>query len=209
MHRRPLVLLVALAVVSVVGLVGWLAARDTGPSVDVDLATADVVVIGDSVTDQSHDQIVAAMPGREVQVIGLSGLRTDQLLPVVEDVLGGDDRPAVAVVMAGYNDVWQGAEREAPIRETMAAMAGVACPVWVVVPTAGPWDRDRARAFDERVRDEADDARVAVATEWRDAVDAGDEDGPALVTPDGVHPSEAGKQRVAEVMAAAVGRACG
>ncbi|QYG93658.1 SGNH/GDSL hydrolase family protein [Iamia sp. SCSIO 61187] len=182
-----------------------------GVSAGVAPAQADVVVLGDSVTLQSAQEIVAALGGRAVSVIGLSGYRIDELLPTVEDALGGEDRPAVAVVMAGYNDVWQGVEEDAPVDEVVDLMAGVDCAVWVLIPTEGAWDRERGEAFDARVRETAGAAGVHVATAWRDAVDAGAGDTPAaeLVAPDLVHPTVAGRQRIAEVMAAAVERSCG
>lgn len=174
----------------------------------------DVVVIGDSVTDQSDDQILDALDGRDASVIGLSGYRTDQLLPVVEETLGGDVRPAVAVVLAGYNDVWQGRDEEAVVEELVDVMAGVDCAIWVLIPTTGPWDRLRAEELNGRTRAAARAAGVHVETGWQEAVDDGpDGDGPgpdpALVVADQVHPSEAGKQKVAEVVAKAVDRFCG
>lgn len=182
-----------------------------GGSAGVAAAQAEVVVIGDSVTLQSTEEIVAAMAGRTVSVIGLSGYRTDELLPTVEDVLGGDDRPAAAVVMAGHNDLWQGLEGEAPVDEVVDLMAGVDCAVWVLIPTKGVWDRERGEDFDARVRETAEEAGVHVATAWRDAVDAGEGDDPVaeLVSPDRVHPTVAGRQLLAEVMAAAVEGSCG
>ena len=210
MRLSILLLVLLLGAMAVVGYLDWRAGDDDPAFDSLALAKADVLVIGDSVTDQSSDQILAAMPDREVTVIGLSGLRTDQLRPVIEDTLGGVDRPPVAVVMAGYNDVWQSTEREAPVDELMAVMAGVDCAVWVLVPTKGPWDHDRALAFDARIREAADAAGVAVDTRWRDSVDGldGPDPDPDLVQEDMVHPSDAGRIRVAEVMAAAVGDRC-
>lgn len=171
---------------------------------------ASVVVIGDSVVDQSSAEI-GAQVGGAVSVIGVSGYRTDELLPTIRDALGGDHQVDVAVVMAGYNDVWQKTERHAPLEELMAAVAEASCPVWMLVPTKGPWDLDRAEEFDERVRAAAEEAGVAVETGWRDAVDAGagPEPDPELVSGDQVHPSPAGRAKVGEVVAAAVDRHCG
>lgn len=181
-----------------------------GVSEGIEPGRADVVVIGDSVTDQSSEEIVAAMEGREASVIGLSGYRTDELMPTIEDALEGDDRPAVAVVMSGYNDLMQRAEEDAPIEEAMELIAEADCAVWVLVPTKGLWERDRAQTFDREVREAAEEAGVHVETAWRDAVD--DTAGPApstvLTSWDKVHPSREGRAQVAQVMAEAVDRSC-
>ncbi len=167
-------------------------------------------MVGDSVTEHSQDQILDALAGWDAAVLGRSGYRTDQLLSVVEEAVGGGERPDVAVVMAGYNDVWQGRDDEAAVEELIDLLAEVDCAVWVLVPTKGPWERDRAQALERRVREAAEGAGVAIETSWRDAVDAGpgpDPD-PDLVIDDGVHPSEAGREEVAAAMAAAVEDGC-
>jgi hypothetical protein len=166
---------------------------------------AEVVVIGDSVTVQSIDAVEAAMADREVALAGWPGLRTDELVPVAEDALAGEG-PPIAVVMAGYNDLWQGRDQDAAVTDLVAAVADADCAIWVLVPTVGPWDRGNAQALERRVVDAAEEAGMAVETAWRDAVDG--PDGSGLVVPDRVHPSEAGKQRIAEVVAAAVDREC-
>jgi lysophospholipase L1-like esterase len=168
-----------------------------------------VVVIGDSVTDQSADRIVDAI-GDDTAVLGLAGYRTDELLPVAQDALAGSAPPEVAVVMAGYNDLWQGREDQDTAAEIIDLMAEVDCAVWVLVPTVGPWDRDRARAFDDRVRAAAEAAGVPVEDGWQEAVDesGGAEADDPLVVGDGVHPTDAGQRKVAEVMADAVDREC-
>lgn len=183
---------------------------EDGVSEGIDPERADVVVIGDSVTDQSSEEIVAAMGEREVSVIGLSGYRTDELLPTIEDALAPADRPTVAVVMSGYNDLMQRVEEDAPVDEAMGLLSEVDCAIWVAVPTKGLWEQERAEAFDRRVRDAAEDEGVVVETAWRDAVD--DTDGPApsteLASWDKVHPSPAGRQELGRVMADAVDGAC-
>lgn len=176
---------------------------------------AEVVVVGDSVTQLSQDPILDALAGRDVAVFGRPGFRTDHLVPVLAEAVGAerdaDQRPEVAVVMAGYNDVWQGVEEDATVDELVDLMAEVDCAIWVLVPTKGPWERDRAQALERRIRDAAEAAGVAIETGWRDAVDAdpGPDPVPDLVVPDGVHPSEAGRERVAAVVADAVARECG
>lgn len=171
---------------------------------------AEIVVIGDSVTEQSTEAIAAALAGRDVTIEGHSGLRTDELVPVAEDALAGDG-PPIAVVLAGYNDLWQGKDDEAQVDELVEAVADADCSIWVLVPTKGPWDRGNAQALERRVRAAAADAGMAVETGWRDAVDAvdGPDPDPELVVGDTVHPSDAGKEKVAEVMATAVDRECG
>lgn len=226
--RRPLVLAAVGLVAVAVALVAVLAMGDDpgaregadeqlpavsaedGVSEGETPAEADVVVMGDSVTDRSSERIVEAMPDREMSVIGLSGYRTDEILPTVTDALGGDGRPAVAVFMAGYNDLWQRTEREAPVEEIAELLGGIDCGVWVLVPTKGPWDRGRAEELETRIRSAAEAVGVVVETGWRDAVDAGDGPDPdaSLVSSDHVHPTGAGRRKVAEVMAAAVDRAC-
>jgi hypothetical protein len=83
------------------------------------------------------------------------------------------------VVLAGYNDVWQGRDEEAVVEELVDVMAGVDCAIWVLIPTTGPWDRLRAEELNGRTRAAARAAGVHVETGWQEAVDDGpDGDGP-------------------------------
>jgi lysophospholipase L1-like esterase len=190
----------ALVVLALLVLLGGGCGRDAASG------GAEVVVIGDSVTAQSTEAIVRAMAGRDITVAGRPGLRSDQLIPVAEDVLAGTG-PPIAVVMAGYNDLWQGRDEEDRVADLAETVADADCAIWVLVPTVGPWDRERARALERRVRAAAEEVGMAVEPGWRDAVDG--PGGSELVVSDGVHPSEAGRARLAEVMAAAVERECG
>jgi lysophospholipase L1-like esterase len=112
--------------------------------------------------------------------------------------------------MAGYNDLWQRTDREAPVEEIVLLMSQVDCAIWVLVPTKGPWARGRARDLETRIRSVAEEHGVIVEPGWRDAVDAGEAGTPdtGLVSPDHVHPTGPGRRKVAAVMADAVDRAC-
>ncbi len=172
---------------------------------------ARVMVLGDSVTKQSADWIETDFAAiGPVSVIGLQGYRTDELLPTARDVFGGDDPPEVAVVMAGYNDVWQHTEVAGAVEEMIDLMAESPCAVWVLVPTAGPWEPERATAYNDRVVAAAEAAGVHVETGWRDAVDDAPGDAPNrdLIGADLVHPAPDGRAEVARVMASSVAANC-
>lgn len=174
-------------------------------------ADARVMILGDSVTQQSAEFLDPEFADLgPVSVIGLQGYRTDELLPTARDVFGGDDPPEVAVVMAGYNDVWQHTEVEGAVEEMIDLMGESPCAIWVLIPTAGPWEPERATGYNERVVAAAEAAGVHVETAWRDVVD--DEPGDApnrdLVGADLVHPAPAGRAEVARVMAASVAANC-
>lgn len=176
---------------------------------------ADILVIGDSVTFQSTGPITTALEARgAVSVIGLPGYRTDELLPTVQDALGREP-PPVVVMMSGYNELWQKvvdhSEVVAAQEETIDLLSRAGCAVWVQVPTRGAWDEGTAAAFDDRMAALADDAGVHVESGWRDAVDAGP-DGvadPALISPDEIHPTDAGEAVLGAVVGSAVERYCG
>lgn len=176
----------------------------------VDPADAGVMVLGDSVTRQSSDEIADLLGERDVSVIGLQGYRTDELLPTARDVFGGDSPPPVAVVMAGYNDVWQGNQVAGSVDEMIDLMAASPCAIWLLIPTEGPWDPAVARAFDDAAVAAAEAAGVNVETGWRDVVDddPGDRPNPGLIGPDQVHPLPDGREQLAEVMATSVARFC-
>lgn len=176
---------------------------------------ADVIVLGDSVTYQSTGPITTALEARgAVSVIGLPGYRTDELLPTVQDALGGEP-PPVAVMLSGYNELWQKvvdhSEVVAAQEEAIDLLSRAGCAVWIQVPTRGPWDPERAEAFDDRMADLASDAGVHVESAWRDAVDAstGDDPDPVLISSDRIHPTADGEALLGAVVGAAVERFCG
>lgn len=167
-------------------------------------------VLGDSVTSFSASEIREALGGPErVELAGLIGYRTDSMLETAHRIIGRDDPPA-ALVLTGHNDVAQEVDTDEAVVEVMDLLAGVDCGIWMLMPTKGKWDAERAVAFNDRAEELAEERDVVVETAWRDAVDATDGDEPDLELIDTglVHPTDAGSERLAEVMADAVRTAC-
>lgn len=167
-------------------------------------------VLGDSVTSLSATEIREALGGEDrVDLAGLFGYRTDSMLETAHRIIGEADPPA-ALVLTGHNDVTQEIDTDDAVVEVMDLLAGVDCGIWLLMPTKGKWDVERALAFNQRAEALAEDRGVEVETAWRDAVD--DTDGPqpdpTLITDDLVHPTDAGSARLAEVMADAVRTRC-
>lgn len=170
-----------------------------------------VLVIGDSVTFMSSDAIIEAFDWTSnVNPQGRPGFRTDELVPLARQLVEEED-PNVLVVLTGYNDLIQGVDTSAAVREMMEIAAGVPCAVWVLLPTKATYAPEAARAFNQRVIDlAATRPTVHIATGWRDAVDAqpGPDPDMTLVSEDEIHPNEAGLARLAQVMEEAVSRDC-
>jgi lysophospholipase L1-like esterase len=162
--------------------------RGTGPT---------VLVLGDSITDHSRSELHEALTGHAVRISGWVG-STVGLNRQYIDALG-DDQPDVVVVNLGTNDAWQHVPVTASVADLDALLErfGDSCKVLVTVTTLGEqgYDRAIAAAFNDAIADRAD-----VVVEWNDVV----VNEPQLLDPDGIHPTIAGRQRLAELVATAV-----
>lgn len=171
------------------------------------------LVVGDSVTFLSREEIAEVLgPDHALDVRGLSGYKTDELLPVLRDGIDDHD-PDVAVVFTGHNDVLHDHDAEPALTQMADLLQDeVRCVVWVELPVKGLWPPDLAASVNQRIAQLAEDRdAIHLETTWRDAVDDSPGVAPSmeLVQTDQVHPNEAGQRRLAEAIGAAVRSSCG
>lgn len=170
-----------------------------------------VLVIGDSVTAGSKDELTAEFSWTSrLDVQGLSGFRTDQLLPVALRKVA-EDKPEIVVVLTGYNDLAQEVDTAKAVEQMMDLAATVRCAVWILLPLKGEYPPSDGKAFDARIELLAAEHRsVHVTTAWRGAVDGvnGDLPNQKLVKRDRTHPTPAGSRLLAQIEEQAVTRHC-
>lgn len=165
-----------------------------------------VAVIGDSITHQSRFALHDALVGHAVRVSGLVGITTAEPGLVVTEF--AESSPAVLVLNLGTNDITQGRSIDAALADYDAILARFpdACTVGVTITTHGSteptdppgpeWSSALAEAFNAAIP-----ARVDAVADWAGALD------PAVdLTPGGIHPTEAGREHLAEVVSQAVDR---
>ncbi len=171
---------------------------------------AEVAVVGDSVTYLSTAPLEESFPwARRVEVRGRSGFRTDQLVSTADDMV--EAGPAVLVLLTGYNDVLQQADPDAGLRDMVDVARRARCVVWMQIPRKGPYDPNRAEAYNTRLEELTRPvSTIHLSPLWRDAVDAtdGPDPHPDLVTSDRVHPTDVGSRTLARLMDEAVQDLC-
>lgn len=196
-ERRPRrVRIVAIGDSTTAGTPGWRSPLEAPPSGDGDI------------TSQYAWWLMQAHPEWEVLNRGVNGERSDEILARFErDVV--DEAPAIVVVIAGVNDIYQGREVDHVTAQlarmyARAAEAGIAVVAGSIIPfnTATPEQNARMRAVNEWLRARRDlqfvDTRAAAA----DPVDPDR----LAETPDQLHPSAQGYRRMAEALGPALER---
>lgn len=170
-----------------------------------------VLIIGDSVTAGSSEELLAEFSWTSrLDVQGLSGFRTDQMLQVALRKVA-QDNPEIVVVLTGYNDLAQEADTTKAVAQMMDLATSVPCAVWVLLPIKGEYPMSDGKAFDDRIeRLAAEHRSVHVTTAWRDAVDGvkGRVPNQKLVKRDRTHPTPAGSRLLARIEEEAVSRHC-
>jgi lysophospholipase L1-like esterase len=188
-------------------------ARAAGPAAS---PSADVVLIGDSITDQARDQLVTALAPATVQVEATAGRTIDEQQGAARSAAAAS--PDHVVVNLGSNDVLldeRPARSQAALRELVAALPPSTC---VHLVTVSEWFfaifpdsivlRERARAINDEIR------RLAAADghdviDWAAVTEAAYEaDPPVSLTSDTVHPNDAGKARLVELYREGIARGC-
>ena len=169
-----------------------------------------VAVVGDSLTLSASEEITGALSGIGVRAVVVDARESRRMatgsaaLPsgvaAIEEVLTAH-RPDVWVVALGTNDVASEVATErfvADLRATLGALPAEAPIAWVDV-----WIRDRRDAVaiaNALLRAELERRRApTVVVDWSTAAPT-----EGLVTGDGVHLTQAGQDRFAAAIAAAV-----
>jgi lysophospholipase L1-like esterase len=149
-------------------------------------------------------------PGWTVLNRGVNGERTDQIAARFNrDVIAA--KPAVVIILAGVNDVYQGRSVEYVTRELRAmydraAAAGIPVVAGSIVPynTATPEQNARMREINAWIAAEAArDARIEFA-DTRAAAAAPGQPDTLSGSPDGLHPDVAGYKAMAIALEPAI-----
>ena len=154
-------------------------------------------------TSQYAYWLMQAQPGWEVLNKGVNGERSDQIRARFErDVI--EPRPAVVVLIAGVNDVYQGRTSAHVIEQLRwmigrAREAGIRVVAGTIVPynTATPDQNARMGEINEWIRRQAASTPGMAVAETRAAVAAPGKPDMLSETADQLHPSPAGYRAMA------------
>jgi lysophospholipase L1-like esterase len=166
-------------------------------------------------TSQYAYWLMKAHPGWEVINQGINAQRSDVIAArFEEDVLA--KKPAVVVIIAGVNDVYQGRPAQ-HVKDQLAAMykrahdAGIAVVAGTIIPYNSATPEQNARMHDInawiRSLGRADPGVIYVDT--RAAVAAPGDPDKLASSPDGLHPDAAGYRKMADAIRPAVEQALG
>lgn len=158
------------------------------------------------VTSQYAYWLMKAHPEWEVLNRGVNGERSDQIRARFErDVI--EARPAVVVLVAGVNDVYQGRPAAQVTTELgamydRAAKAGIRVVAGTIVPynTATPDQNARMHEINRWIKAHAASGANVTFVDTRAAAAAADDPDRLFESPDGLHPSAAGYRRMAEAV---------
>jgi lysophospholipase L1-like esterase len=166
-------------------------------------------------TSQYAYWLMKAHPGWDVVNQGINGQRSDAIAARFEaDVIA--KKPAVVVIIAGVNDVYQ--ERPAQhVKDHLAAMyarahaARIPVVAGTIIPynTATPDQNARMREINDWIRSTASADPGIVFVDTRAAVAAPDNPDRLRSSPDGLHPDVAGYLRMADAIGPAIETALG
>jgi lysophospholipase L1-like esterase len=158
-------------------------------------------------TSQYAYWLMKAHPEWDVINQGVNAQRTDQIAARFDaDVIAR--KPAVVVIIAGVNDVYQGRPAQA-VTDQLSAMytrardAGIRVVAGSIIPynTATPDQNARMHEINDWIRAQARaDGRVTFV-DTRAAVAAPGDPDRLASSPDGLHPDAAGYRKMAEAIA--------
>ena len=161
-------------------------------------------------TSQYAHWLMQSRPGWEVLNRGVNGERSDQIRARFErDVIA--PRPAVVVLIAGVNDVYQGRPAAHVIEQLRwmfdrARQAGIRVVAGTIVPynTATPDQNARMRQINDWIRLQAASTAGLAFADTRGAVAAPGKPDTLSETADQLHPTPAGYRAMAEAIRPAI-----
>jgi lysophospholipase L1-like esterase len=164
-------------------------------------------------TSQYAYWLMKAHPDWEVINQGINAQRSDVIAArFEEDVIA--KKPAVVVIIAGVNDVYQGRSAQ-HVKDQLAAMykrahdAGIRVVAGTIIPynTATADQNARMHEINAFIQSEGRADPGAVFVDTRAAVAAADNPDKLASSPDGLHPDAAGYRKMADAIAPAIARA--
>jgi lysophospholipase L1-like esterase len=161
-------------------------------------------------TSQYAYWLMKAHPDWEVVNQGINAQRSDAIAGrFEEDVIA--KKPAVVVIIAGVNDVYQGRPAQ-HVKDQLAAMykraqdAGIRVVAGTIIPynTATPDQNARMRDVNDWIRTQARADPGVIVVDTRAAVAAPGAPDKLASSPDGLHPDAAGYRKMADAIRPAV-----
>src|SRR5262245_58244024 len=163
-------------------------------------------------TSQYAYWLMQAHPDWDVINQGVNAQRSDVIAARFdEDVIAR--KPAVVVIIAGVNDVYQGRSAQ-HVEDQLTSMyqraraAGIRVVAGTIIPynTATPLQNARMHEINAWIRAQAD-AGAVTFVDTRAAVAAPGQPDLLVSSPDGLHPDAAGYRRMADAIGPAIARA--
>jgi lysophospholipase L1-like esterase len=164
-------------------------------------------------TSQYAYWLMKAHPEWDVINQGINAERSDVIAGrFEEDVIA--KKPAVVVIIAGVNDVYQGRPAQ-HVKDQLAAMykrahdAGIRVVAGTIIPynTATADQNARMRDINDWIRSQARADPGVIFVDTRAAVAAPGEPDKLVSSPDGLHPDAAGYRKMADAIAPAITQA--
>ena len=155
----------------------------------------DIIIVGDSISVGSEEELQDELPLDNVDVIATSGIRLRGQRDAIE--LSVATEPDVLVIELGTNDIPMGEpELLDEIDDVLAETDGLPCVRWVTVYAPGL--EDEVATINDHLHDAADSHDNLELVDWFQMV----QDDPDLLSEDGLHPNDAGSLALAQAVAA-------